>query len=397
MKKSNIIVAAALVASFGLVGCGGGGGGSSSESASTTTVQGTAVDPELVGSIVCLDNDNNGICDGVSVKTNMDGNYSITVNTSDIEEGATLLVKGGYDRVTKMPFVGTMTAMINENSDLAKQMITPLTTLVYERAMAVPETMEEAQQEVADLLGLTYDEVQANMLELTNNAALKAAMAMQQAAELAAEGNDTRAFYRAMATGMMPQGQSADFLDEGEAQSDLAALMAAVADSNLSGAEQLRVKYFAQAMDVMNTVSNSELYAMGVEKMQEMIADMNTTGSGLLEQLDTGFNSVSNFVDTIMVTSPDEVEMYVTEHLLQAAGVAQPIIDEVAPVIVDNVTAMIDVETNFNTLLIMMTSYESEIKTALDKVVPNIDDVDAKYAEMIAQVTAMRDAFEPAS
>ena len=397
MKKSNIIVAAALVASFGLVGCGGGGGGSSSESASTTTVQGTAVDPELVGSIVCLDNDNNGICDGVSVKTNMDGNYSITVNTSDIEEGATLLVKGGYDRVTKMPFVGTMTAMINENSDLAKQMITPLTTLVYERAMAVPETMEEAQQEVADLLGLTYDEVQANMLELTNNAALKAAMAMQQAAELAAEANDTRAFYRAMATGMMPQGQSADFLDEGEAQSDLAALMAAVADSNLSGAEQLRVKYFAQAMDVMNTVSNSELYAMGVEKMQEMIADMNTTGSGLLEQLDTGFNSVSNFVGTIMVTSPDEVEMYVTEHLLQAAGVAQPIIDEVAPVIVDNVTAMIDVETSFNTMLTMMTSYESEIKTALGNVVPNIDDVDAKYAEMIAQVTAMRDAFEPAS
>jgi len=393
MKKSNIIVAAALVASFGLVGCGGGGGGSSSESASTTTVQGTAVDPELVGSIVCLDNDNNGICDGVSVKTNMDGNYSITVNTSDIEEGATLLVKGGYDRVTKMPFVGTMTAMINENSDLAKQMITPLTTLVYERAMAVPETMEEAQQEVADLLGLTYDEVQANMLELTNNAALKAAMAMQQAAELAAEGNDTRAFYRAMATGMMPQGQSADFLDEGEAQSDLAVLMAAIADSNLSGAEELRVKYFVQAMDAMNTVVDSELYAMGVEKMQEMISAMDY--DEIQTKLNNILSNISGFVDTMMVTSPEQVEVFVTEHLLAAAGVSQDIIDQVAPIIIAN--AEITVDTSFDMMITIIENNETVIKIQLEAVPMSSTDAQAQYDAMIAQLQAMKAEFEPAS
>ena len=373
MKKINIMTAAVLAASFGLVGCGGGGGaGTASASAASTTVQGTAVDPELIGAIVCLDNNGDNVCDSVSVKTNMDGKYSITVNTSDIEAGTTLLVQGGYDRVTKMPFVGTMTAMIDENSDLAKQMITPLTTLVYERAMAVPETMEEAQQEVADLLGLTYDEVQANMLKLTNNAALKAAMAMQQAAELAAEANDTRAFYQAMAD------RKWDTYND-----NLSGLMTYAA-GDLDNAKKLKVQYFTQAMDMMNGYwiqFNTEYNVMSVEQIQEMIAEGKT------------YSQIASTMLTDMISGEDEMEAFVTEHLLLAAGVSQDIIDQVMnTTIVDD--ARIAIDTSFTVMITIMGDYEDEIKAQLDS---NASEAQTKYDAIIDQLKAMKSEFEPAS
>jgi len=373
MKKINIMTAAVLAASFGLVGCGGGGGaGTASASAASTTVQGTAVDPELIGAIVCLDNNGDNVCDSVSVKTNMDGKYSITVNTSDIEAGTTLLVQGGYDRVTKMPFVGTMTAMIDENSDLAKQMITPLTTLVYERAMAVPETMEEAQQEVADLLGLTYDEVQANMLKLTNNAALKAAMAMQQAAELAAEANDTRAFYQAMAD------RKWDTYND-----NLSGLMTYAA-GDLDNAKKLKVQYFTQAMDMMNGYwiqFNTEYNVMSVEQIQEMIAEGKT------------YSQIASTMLTDMISGEDEMAAFVTEHLLLAAGVSQDIIDQVMnTTIVDD--ARIAIDTSFTVMITIMGDYEDEIKAQLDS---NASEAQTKYDAIMDQLEAKKSEFESAS
>lgn len=367
------MTAAVLAASFGLVGCGGGGGaGTASASAASTTVQGTAVDPELIGAIVCLDNNGDNVCDSVSVKTNMDGKYSITVNTSDIEAGTTLLVQGGYDRVTKMPFVGTMTAMIDENSDLAKQMITPLTTLVYERAMAVPETMEEAQQEVADLLGLTYDEVQANMLKLTNNAALKAAMAMQQAAELAAEANDTRAFYQAMAD------RKWDTYND-----NLSGLMTYAA-GDLDNAKKLKVQYFTQAMDMMNGYwiqFNTEYNVMSVEQIQEMIAEGKT------------YSQIASTMLTDMISGEDEMEAFVTEHLLLAAGVSQDIIDQVMnTTIVDD--ARIAIDTSFTVMITIMGDYEDEIKAQLDS---NASEAQTKYDAIMDQLEAKKSEFESAS
>lgn len=389
MKKTSIIAVTALVAGFGLVGCGGGGSASGS---TETTVQGTAVDPELVGATVCLDINNNGECETTepSVKTDMNGTYSMTVSQDDMIAGATLLVQGGYDRVTKMPFTGTMTAMIDEANLAAQQMITPLTTLVYETAMAADMNMTAAQERVASVLGLTVEELQANMLELEDQGALQAAMALQQAAELATDTNDTRAFYRAIAEEMsVPE---IDLLEVGG--STLGTLIATIADQNLSGVEQLRVQYFAEAMDVMNVISDSELYAMSVERMQEMIADMNI--SGITGELETDYELVSNFVDAIMVLSPDDVEVYVTEHLLEAAGVAQELIDPVTEVIIAN--AEITVDTAFGMMSEIMVQNETEIKT---KLVDTLDyseaEAQTKYDEMVLKLETMEAAFAPAS
>jgi hypothetical protein len=371
MKKTSIITAAVLAASFGLVGCGGGGGGSSSGSVSTTTVQGTAVDPELIGATVCFDIDSSGVCEvnEPSVKTNMDGTYSLTIPTDDMVEGATLLVQGGYDRVTKMPFVGTMTAMIDDSISLSAQMITPLTTLVYERAMAVPESMEEAQAEVANLLALTYDEVQANMLTLTNKAALQAALAMQQAAELAAEANDTRAFYRAMAEESWTQGND-----------NLTDLMIYVADNKpgLDDAKKLQVEYFSKAMDSMNAFwagISTEFNVMSVEKMQEQIINGKTNIQIMLTMAQD------------MISTPEEMESFVTEHLLKAAGIAQPIINQVKQTIVDNVE--ITVDTGFGMMVDIMEN--AETKADLIAILG-----EAQYNEMITKLEEMQAAFEPA-
>lgn len=381
MKKRSTIAVAALIAGFGLVGCGGGSASVSTE----TTVQGTAVDPELVGATVCLDTNNNGECEinEPSVKTDINGTYSIAVSQEEMTAGATLLVEGGYDRVTKMPFTGTMSTLIDEADLTAQQMITPLTTLVYETAMAADMNMTAAQEKVASTLGLTAEEVQANMLELADQRALQAAMVLQQAAELATDANNTRVFYRAMAEEMA-----------GSSYGNLTDLMTAVADQNLSGVEKLRVQYFSEAMNAMSAVADSDLYAMSVERMQEMIAAMNV--NTVTGELETGFTLVSDFVTTAMVLSPADVEVYVASHLLKAAGVAQELIDPVTEVIIAN--AEVTVETGFGSMKEIMVQYEAEIKVKLvDTLGYTEAEAQTKYDEIVVKLEAMEAAFMPAS
>jgi len=366
MKKTNIIVAAAMAASFGLVGCGGGGGGSAA--ASTTTVSGTAVDPELVGATVCFDMNKNNECEvnEPSVKTDMKGHYSITLDTSDIQAGVTLLVQGGYDRVTKMPFVGTMRTMIDESNTDVQQMITPLTTLVYERAIAVPETMAQAQQEVADLLGMEFEDVQKNMLTVSNEVALQSALAIQQAAELAAEANNTRAFYKAMATNMAAY------------SNDFNGLIKHVAGLNPSDMKKNQVIYFNQAMNAMNAIftDSAELYAMSTEKMQEMIEVMSSSDLN-------NFTNISGKLQEFII-STTEMESFITEHMLIAAGVSQGIIDQVLQAIVNNADITVD------------TSFEMMI-TVIDQLKADGDISQVQYDAMVTQLQAMKAEFEPAS
>jgi len=262
-------------------------------------------------------------------------------------------------------------------------MITPLTTLVYERAVELQGNVEQAQADVADLLDVNISDLQANMMQLAESGqaeALQSALAMQQAAELAAgDTNNTRAFYQAMAASMVAQGQGADMAASEEAQT-FAEFIVAVADSNLSGAEELRVKYFAQAMDEMGAVADPELYAMAVEKMQEIILRM--------DSMDIIIGEVSSFVTGIM-DSLDNVEAFVTTYLLERAGVAQDVIDQVVPVIIEH--AEITVDTGFTEMILIMERYEVDIVTALG------ENGQVEYDTMIIKMNEMKNAFEGAS
>ena len=64
---------------FGLVACGGGGGGGSS-SADTSTLSTTVIDGAIENATVCLDKNNNGVCDAgePASKTNAAGKANLS-------------------------------------------------------------------------------------------------------------------------------------------------------------------------------------------------------------------------------------------------------------------------------------------------------------------------------
>ena len=204
MKKTSLITSVAVIASLGLVGCGGGSGGSgdtaAASSVSTTSISGTAIDPELVGATVCLDlnQDENCTSDEPSATTDGNGNFSLNVSTMQLEGSAPLVAMNGVDKESGEAFKNKLMADVNST----KQNITPLTTLAYEK---IKENMDKGLTNVQsgmtaiqDTLGLTSEEMQANMIALANEGnttALKVALVLQKSAE-AIDPSDTLKFYK---------------------------------------------------------------------------------------------------------------------------------------------------------------------------------------------------------
>ncbi|MEW4336434.1 hypothetical protein [Chromobacterium vaccinii] len=157
MKK--IFTIPALAGSALLLSACGGGGGDSNASSTTPTptqqVSGKAIDGYLVGATVCLDLNDNGVCDPgePSTTTQADGSYSLPV--SGTVTGKKLLVvvtpstkdlsRPGYTFPTSF----TLSTIL---SDTANQHVTPLTSLVAAQ-MEAGLSRAAAQQNVATLVG----------------------------------------------------------------------------------------------------------------------------------------------------------------------------------------------------------------------------------------------------
>ena len=118
MKKilwSSIVAVGVLIS-----GCGGGSGGNSS----TTSVAGTAVDGYLKGANVCLDLNNNNICDTSepSATTKSDGTF--VINTILPQKDFNIIVSGGIDSDTGKSFNGILYAPYEAN--VSKIYVTPI-------------------------------------------------------------------------------------------------------------------------------------------------------------------------------------------------------------------------------------------------------------------------------
>jgi len=172
-----------------LTGCGGG---SDATSPNTVTIKGKAIDPYLSGSKVCLDLNANKVCD-VSEPytiTNETGNYALKIAKEHHDTHHTLLVTGGTDVATGEAFTGVLTA-VKEAHQTAHN-ITPLTTAVEARYQycqdhhtQCQETVAQIEDNLATYLGLTKDEVNADIVALANNhkeEALKVALAIHNVA-----------------------------------------------------------------------------------------------------------------------------------------------------------------------------------------------------------------------
>ena len=77
MKRSKFLLISTMLAV--LTACGGGGGGSSS-SGTSTTIAGAVIDGYIEGATVCLDVNDNGVCDASepSVVTGANGAYTLS-------------------------------------------------------------------------------------------------------------------------------------------------------------------------------------------------------------------------------------------------------------------------------------------------------------------------------
>lgn len=155
MKKWIIPIASSLT----LAACGGGGDSTSTTAPLTTSnLSGVAVDGYIAGATVCLDLNNNNLCDNGEPSATTASNGSFTLNTTGLEvNGKTLLVVGGTDIDTNTALTIPLTSIVD--SSLVKQIITPSTSLVHAYVSTDGMSLALAKQRVATRLGVSSDNI----------------------------------------------------------------------------------------------------------------------------------------------------------------------------------------------------------------------------------------------
>lgn len=152
MKKLSL----ALVSSLILVGCGGGGG---SDSKTNTTKTAQVVDGYITGATVCIDLNNNSICDNGDeniTETNNSGEYTYDSHYDNYNQ----LIIGGEDNVTNTQ----NTDILIKPKDLNTSVINPFTTLVANYMKEENSSLNDAIQKVANVMGINENDIIKNPL-----------------------------------------------------------------------------------------------------------------------------------------------------------------------------------------------------------------------------------------
>lgn len=159
MKLGKLSLALAGAAMLTVAGCGGGGGsdggGGSPAPISMTAVPVTVIDGAIQNATVCLDKNNNGVCDAgePSGKTNADGQVTLQIDSTDAGKYPVIAVVGtdAVDADTgAVPVPFTLKAPADQSG-----VISPLTTLVHAYMQASGGTSAAAADAIKDQLGLT--------------------------------------------------------------------------------------------------------------------------------------------------------------------------------------------------------------------------------------------------
>ena len=176
MKKilwSSIVTVGVLIS-----GCGGGSGGNSS----TTSVAGTAVDGYLKGANVCLDLNNNNICDTAepSATTKSDGTF--VINTILPQKDFNIIVSGGIDSDTGKSFNGILYAPYEAN--VSKIYVTPISTMVS-KLTKEGVSIDEAKKKTAAFFGISKDKLNSDPKK--DKAVQKSALLLEKSLEIVAK------------------------------------------------------------------------------------------------------------------------------------------------------------------------------------------------------------------
>ncbi|WP_441459807.1 hypothetical protein [Burkholderia thailandensis] len=168
-----------------LAACGGGGDAGSGQpsagggSTATPTISGKAIDGYLAGATVCLDLNNNGVCDAGEPSAVTDGSGAFSIPYSGDATGKTLLVQvtpttKDLSRPAGFQFPASFTLSQIVQSTPA-QVVSPLTTLVS----AQMQTGLSRSQALAAVQGLLGAQVDPNADYLANKDAATQSLAVQ--------------------------------------------------------------------------------------------------------------------------------------------------------------------------------------------------------------------------
>ena len=155
----RLVLGIASVGALGLYGCGGGGssstgGGGGGSVVATVDVPITVVDGPIQNAKVCLDKNNNGVCDAgePSGSTGADGKVTLKVDAADKDKYPVIAVVGtdAIDADTgAVPTPFTMKAPADQTA-----VITPLTTLVQNVVASTGSTSAAAADQVKAQTGI---------------------------------------------------------------------------------------------------------------------------------------------------------------------------------------------------------------------------------------------------
>jgi len=151
------LIAAAVVT---LTACGGGGSAGTSTPGAGTPVTSTVMDGLITNALVCVDSNNNGVCEPTEVQGHTDstGKVTLQIPTADLAT-AKLVAKIGLDAVDVD--TGPVTTAYTLQAPAGKfDVISPLTTMVQakidqDKVSGNITSAEDAETYVKNKTGLT--------------------------------------------------------------------------------------------------------------------------------------------------------------------------------------------------------------------------------------------------
>lgn len=193
MKKAYITKLASIliIGSLSFTGCGSNSNSTNLSSSEGTNFSGVALDPELQGATVFLDENENGVLDNGELNTTTDSNGRYSLTISDDLIGKPIIVYGGVDRVTKEDFTGQLSVITEDNNETTN--ITPLTTLVEKYQSAFSDlNLTQVEEKLMTKLDLNSSEsLGDNFIEKNNKKMLKLALQINSVAQIIADQNSS--------------------------------------------------------------------------------------------------------------------------------------------------------------------------------------------------------------
>lgn len=176
------MTAGGLVAAAVLSACGGGGSGSSSASTSTVSLSGVVADGYLTGAKVCLDKNENTVCDAGEpfATTGAGGAYTITgVTGADV--AAYPVVAEVPATATDSDFAGTTVGKAFVlTAPKGNTTVTPLSSLVHQEMVATPAlSAASAAAKVQTAMTITVNPLSDYIATPNADAHIKAQMLTQ--------------------------------------------------------------------------------------------------------------------------------------------------------------------------------------------------------------------------